>query len=240
MKKTLALFFILCMVTQMTFAQNRTVSGTVRNKANGELLTGVTIVEKGTSRGVITDADGKYTFSVPQDAILVFSFIGMSTKEIKSGKSGTINVDLESDITQVEEVIVVGFGTQKKENLTGSVATVDIKKSLSGKPINDVAKGLQGVVPGLTITYSNGDVNRTPVMSIRGMGSLNATNGGSPLILVDNVVVGDISLINPEDIESISVLKDAASTSIYGARAAFGVVLIKSKSGNKSPKFSIS
>ena len=240
MKKTLALFFILCMVIQLTFAQNRTVSGTVRNKANGELLTGVTIVEKGTTRGIITDVNGKYSFSVPQDAILVFSFIGMSTKEIKSGKSTTINVDMESDITQVEEVVVVGFGTQKKENLTGAVATVDIKKSLAGKPINDVAKGLQGVVPGLTITYSNGDVNRSPVMSIRGMGSLNATNGGSPLIVVDNVVVGDISLINPEDIESISVLKDAASTSIYGARAAFGVVLIKSKSGNKGPKFSIS
>lgn len=240
MKKLFALFFILCTVMQLTYAQQRTVSGTVRDKATGEPMTGVTIVEKGTEHGVITDANGKYTFSVPQDAVLVFSFIGMTTQEIKSGKLIAINVDMESDVSQVEEVVVVGYGTQKKVNLTGAVATVEVQKSLSGKPINDVAKGLQGVVPGLTITYSNGDISRSPVMSIRGMGSLNATNGGSPLILVDNVVVGDINLINPEDIESISVLKDAASTSIYGARAAFGVVLIKSKSGSKSTKFSIS
>ena len=240
MKKTVVFLFILCLVTQLTYAQKRTLTGTVRDKATIERLPGVTILEKGTTNGATTDTDGNFKISISPESVLVVSFIGMNTKEIKPGKANNLTIDLESSIQQVDEVVVVGFGTQKKENLTGAVTTVDIKKTMSGRPINDVAKGLQGVVPGLTITYSNGDVTRSPVMSIRGMGSLNATNGGSPLIVVDNVVVTDISMVNPEDIESISVLKDAASTSIYGARAAFGVILVKTKTGNKSSRFTIS
>ena len=240
MKKTVVFLFILCLVTQLTYAQKRTLTGTVRDKATIERLPGVTIQEKGTTNGATTDTDGNFKISISPESVLVISFIGMNTKEIKPGKANNLTIDLESSIQQVDEVVVVGFGTQKKENLTGAVTTVDIKKTMSGRPINDVAKGLQGVVPGLTITYSNGDVTRSPVMSIRGMGSLNATNGGSPLIVVDNVVVTDISMVNPEDIESISVLKDAASTSIYGARAAFGVILVKTKTGNKSSRFTIS
>ena len=240
MKKTIILFFILCMVFQMTYAQKRTLNGTVRDKSTGELLTGVTILEKGTMNGTVSDVTGNFSISIAPESVLVVSFIGMISQEIKPGRSASITIDLESLVQKVDEVVVVGYGTQRKANLTGAVSTVDIEKSMTGKPINDVAKGLQGVVPGLTITYSNGDVNRSPIMSIRGMGSLNATNGGSPLIVVDNVVVTDISMVNPEDIESISVLKDAASTSIYGARAAFGVILVKTKTGNKSSRFTIS
>lgn len=240
MKKTVALIFLLCMIVQLTMAQKRSVSGVVRDKTTNESIPGVTVLEKGTQNGIVTNVDGRYELSVNEGATLVVSYIGMKAQEAKVGNSSTINFNLESSTEQVDEVVVVGYGTQKKANLTGAVTTVDIEKSLSGKPINDVAKGLQGVVPGLTITYSNGDISRSPVMSIRGMGSLNATNGGSPLIVVDNVVVTDISLVNPEDIESISVLKDAASTSIYGARAAFGVILVKTKSGNKGSKFTVS
>jgi len=240
MKKTLAFLFILCMVIQMTFAQKRTLTGTVRDKATSEPLPGVTVLEKGTSNGTVTDNTGNFTISIAPESVLVVSFIGMNSTEIKPGRSASMVIELESSVQEVDEVVVVGYGSQKKVNLTGAVTSVDVGKSLTGKPINDVAKGLQGVVPGLTITYSNGDISRSPVMNIRGMGSLNATNGGSPLIVVDNVVVTDISLVNPEDIESISVLKDAASTSIYGARAAFGVILVKTKTGSKSTRFSIS
>jgi TonB-linked SusC/RagA family outer membrane protein len=239
MKKTFFLF-ILCMAIQMTFAQKRTLTGTVRDKETKEPIPGVTILEKGTTNGTITDASGAFSISVSPDAVLSATFVGMKSKDIIPGNSRTLSIELEQLVQKIDEVVVVGYGTQKKENLTGAVSTVDIKNSLSGKPINDVGKGLQGVVPGLTITYSNGDIKRSPVISIRGMGSLNASNGGSPLIIVDGIAVTDISLVNPEDIESISVLKDAASTSIYGARAAFGVVLIKTKSGKAGSKFTIS
>lgn len=228
------------MVIQLTYAQKRTLNGTVRDKTTGELLTGVTILEKGTTNGTVSDVNGNFSISITPESVLVISFIGMISQEIKPGRSAILNIDIEPSVQKVDEVVVVGYGTQRKANLTGAVSTVDIEKSMSGKPINDVAKGLQGVVPGLTITYSNGDVSRSPIMSIRGMGSLNATNGGSPLILVDNIVVTDISFVNPEDIESISVLKDAASTSIYGARAAFGVILVKTKTGSKNSRFTIS
>ncbi len=240
MKKTLAFIFILCMVVQLATAQKRLISGVIRDKSTNETLPGVSVLEKGTTNGITTGIDGKFELSVSAGATIVISYIGMKSQEVKVGNSTTFSIIMESSTEVIDEVVVVGYGQQKRANLTGAVATVDVVKSLEGKPINDVAKGLQGVVPGLTITYSNGDINRSPVMSIRGMGSLNATNGGSPLILVDNFVVSDISLVNPEDIESISVLKDAASTSIYGARAAFGVILVKTKSGNKGAKFTIS
>lgn len=233
---TLILFLLL--FTGVALAQNIRVTGVVKDN-KGETQIGVSVLVKGTRTGVATGVDGSYEISAPQNGVLVFSAIGMKTIEVPVNNRTIINVTMEEDALLLEELVVVGFGTQRKENLTGSVATVDVSKSLQGRPIVDVAKGLQGVVPGLSVTFANGGIGTSPVMNIRGMGSVNAANGGSPLIIVDNVVVSDISLVNPEDIESISVLKDAASTSIYGARAAFGVMLIKTKSGKAGERFKV-
>lgn len=219
-----------------------TIHGTVTD-SQGEPLVGISVLVVGTTSGVYTDSDGKYTIQAPSNATLEFSAIGMVKQDIPVNGKSLIDVVLKDDNVLLNELVVVGFGTQKKENLTGAVSTVNVSRTLENKPFTDPAKGLQGAVPGLTITFSNGAINKAPAINIRGMGSLNAvgddgkTNGGSPLILVDNVVVNDISIVNSDDIESVSVLKDAASTSIYGARAAFGVILIKTKSGKKATKF---
>ena len=222
-------------------AQNIRITGKVIDKTNQPVI-GVTVMVDGTRTGVATELNGSYAINAPGNATLVFSAIGMKTQKVSVNNRIVINITLEEDALLLEELVVIGFGTQKKENLTGSVSTVDVSKSLQGKPIVDVAKGLQGVVPGLSITYANGGINSSPVINVRGMGSINATNknGGSPLIIVDNIVVDNINIINPEDIESVSILKDAASTSIYGARAAFGVVLINTKTGKKNSKFTVS
>ena len=136
-----------------------------------------------------------------------------------------MSVTLKEDAEILSEVVVVGYGTQKKENLTGAVASVDVSKSLTGRQIPDVGRGLQGTTPGLSVVIPNGEIGSDPTMKIRGqIGSINGSS--TPLILLDNVEIPSIQMINPEDIESISVLKDAAASSIYGAKAAFGVVLI--------------
>ncbi|MBO7268854.1 MAG: SusC/RagA family TonB-linked outer membrane protein [Bacteroidales bacterium] len=216
------------------------VTGKVTD-ATGEPLIGVSVIVMG-ERGnaATTDVDGIYHIEVPADGVLEFAFIGMEKQEVPVNGRGVIDVVLKDDNLLLDELVVVGFGSQKKENLTGAVATVNVGRTLESKPFTDPAKGLQGAVPGLTITFSNGAIDQSPAINIRGMGSINATDGGSPLILVDNVVVSDISLVNSDDIESISVLKDAASTSIYGARAAFGVILIKTKSGKMGSRFTAS
>jgi len=238
--RRILLVFALLLLAGPIWAQNIKVTGIVTD-IKGIPQIGVAVTVSGTTTGTYTDDKGAYSISVPPNGVLQFSAIGMKTQQIQVNNRSVINVVIEEESLMLGELVVVGFGTQKKENLTGSITTVDVSKALQGKPIVDVAKGLQGVVPGLTITYSNGGINNSPIINVRGMGSINATNknGGSPLIVVDNVVVDNINLVNPEDIESISVLKDAASTSIYGARAAFGVMLIKTKSGKKNDKFTI-
>ena len=216
-----------------------TVKGRVTD-TQGEPLIAVNVFIKGTQQGVTTDFDGNYQIKAPSDGTLEFSSIGMVTQSVAINNKSVINVVLQDDHLLLNELVVVGYGTQKKENLTGAISTVNVERTLENKPFTDPAKGLQGAVPGLTITFSNGAINKAPVVNIRGMGSLNAENGGSPLILVDNVVVNDISVVNADDIESVSILKDASSTAIYGARAAFGVIMIKTKSGKMGSKFTIS
>ena len=217
-----------------------TVTGKVTDTA-GEPLVGVSVVVVGEQGNVaISDIDGVYTIVSPANGTLEFSLIGMENTRVPVGGKSVVDVVMKEENLVLDELVVVGFGSQRKENLTGAVSTVNVGRTMDGKPFTDPAKGLQGAVPGLTVTFSNGAINNAPAINIRGMGSLNATDGGSPLILVDNVVVSDISLVNAEDIESISVLKDAASTSIYGARAAFGVILIKTRSGRMGSKFSVS
>ena len=217
-----------------------TVKGKVTDVA-GEPLAGVTVVAVGEPAKIaITDIDGLYEIMVQEDAVLEFSLVGMEKTSVPVNGKAVVDVVLRDENVVLDELVVVGFGSQRKENLTGAVSTVNVARTMEGKPFTDPAKGLQGVVPGLTVTFSNGAINKAPEINIRGMGSLNATDGGSPLILVDNVVVDDISLVNSDEIESISVLKDAASTSIYGARAAFGVILIKTRSGRMGSRFTAS
>lgn len=191
---------------------------------------------KGTTNGTITGLDGDFSLSgVTKGSILVVSFVGYQNTEVK-WNGQPLTIVLKEDTKVLDEVVVVGYGTQKKANLSGAVAAVD-GKVLQDRPITNIGQGLQGVVPNLNITMNNGGApGATSSFNIRGNTSL---NGGSPLVLVDNVQM-DANLVNPDDIESISVLKDAASASIYGARAAYGVILITTKKGKKSDKPTVS
>lgn len=213
--------------------QTKTVSGTVTDES-GELLPGVAVFVKGTTAGTITDMDGKYSLSnVPNNAVLVFSFVGMKTMEIAVDGKSTIAAKLSSDLIGIEEVVAVGYGTQKKVNLTGAVSSVKMEEVLNNRPIVSVAQALQGTVPGLKIETTSAEPGKSPSFNIRGITSI---NGGGPLVLVDNVPM-DLATLNPDDIETVSVLKDAASTAIYGARAAYGVILITTKRAKENSAF---
>lgn len=212
-------------------AQSNAITGTVVAASDNTPLPGVTVALKGQAKGTVTDADGKFTIAAQPSDVLVFSFIGMETQEVTVGSSTTLDISMTESLQNLDEVVVVGYGTQKKANLTGAVTTVETKV-LESRPITDVGRGLQGTVPGLTITTPSGQIGQNPKIRLRGAtGTLSNSGGAQPLILVDNVEVASLQMINPEDIESISVLKDAASASIYGARAAWGVILITTKRG---------
>ena len=215
--------------------QSQSISGVVVD-ASGISVIGASVVEKGTTNGTITDMDGRFKLNVKPGAMLQVSFVGYQTQTVKAER--TMRIALKEDSELLDEIVVVGYGTQKKENLTGAVASVDVNKTLNGRPIADVGRGLQGTTPGLSVVIPSGEVGSDPVMKIRGqIGSLNG--GSAPLILLDNVEIPSIQMINPDDIESISVLKDAASASIYGAKAAFGVVLITTKKGAKQESVNV-
>ena len=217
--------------------QAQTVTGLVVD-AQGEPVIGASVIEKGTTVGTITNLDGKFTLNVKPGATLRISFVGYQTLEIKATKS--MKVVLKEDSEMLSEVVVVGYGTQKKANLTGAVATVDVNKTLDSRPIADIGRGLQGAVAGVNITLPSGEIGSDPLIKIRGqIGSIEGKN--TPLILLDNVEIPSIQMVNPDDVQSISVLKDAASSSIYGSKAAFGVILITTKSGAQSNnKFEVS
>ncbi|MEX0313712.1 MAG: TonB-dependent receptor [Allomuricauda sp.] len=206
--------------------QSITITGSVTD-TNGTPLPGANIVEKGTANGTQTDFDGNFSISVSdENAILVISYIGFITQEVPIENRDSITIILKEDTSRLDEVVVVGFGTRKKENLTGAVQSVDLEEVIADRPLTNSAVGLQGTIPGLVITSNSGEPGNEGVnINLRGFTSI---NGGSPLILVDNVPV-DLNDINPQDIKTITVLKDASATSIYGARAAFGVILITTK-----------
>ncbi len=208
-----------------------TVQGTVTDSEDGSPLPGVTVMVKGTPRGTITDVDGAYSVEAPADGTLVFSYVGMTTEEVAVSGRSTIDLSMKSDAVGLSEVVVVGYGTQKKENLSGAVDVVDVEQ-LESRPIMNLAQGLQGVAPNLNIGFNSGAPGQAANFNIRGFTSI---NGGEPLILVDNVPVDPIELnrIAPQDVASISVIKDASAAAIYGARAAFGVVLITTKNGSQ-------
>lgn len=231
--KMLILMFI-CSFNLIANQQQKEVTGKVTDAIN-EPLPGVTIQVKGTTIGTISDQDGNYVIpNVAVDAVLVFSFVGMKSVEVNVGNRNVINVTLEEESYELGEVIAIGYGSQRKENLTGAVSNVG-SNVLENRPITNVGQGLQGEISNLNVSVSSGAPGQGTSFNIRGTTSL---SGGSPLVLVNGVSM-DINQINPNDIDNITVLKDGASAAIYGARAAFGVILITTKSGKTSTKPSI-
>lgn len=207
--------------------QQINVSGVVKD-AMGPVI-GASVVEKGNpANGTITDMDGNFSLTVKPGATLVISYIGYKTQEVQAVAGKVVNVMLEDDTEMLDEVVVVGFGTQKKVNLTGSVG-IATAKELESRPVSSATQALQGLVPGLKITTNSGALDQNMNISVRGTGTIGSSSG-SPLILIDGME-GDINTVNPQDIENISVLKDAAASSIYGSRAPFGVILVTTKKG---------
>lgn len=206
----------------------------------GETLPGVTVRLKNTAVGVTTDAKGNFEIKVPENAVLVVSYIGFNQQEVSLNGRDNVTITMEPSKNSMEEVIVVGYGTQKKINVTGAIDQIS-GKQLAERPIANVMQGLQGVSPGLNITYKGGAPGQTPKINIRGVTSLNDKTD-APLIIIDGITAAtdDLLRLNPSDIASISVLRDAASAAIYGARAAFGVILITTKQGTTGGRQSVS
>ena len=228
--------FAMSLVSISAMAAPISVVGKVVD-ANGEPLVGASVVEAGTSNGTITDLDGAFVLSVEPNVTLVVSYVGYKDQEVRAHKD--MVVMLKEDTQVLDEVVAIGYGTQKKANLTGAVTTVDVSKTLESKTESDVAKALQGAVPGLTITNATGDLDADPTVVIRGIGTLSNSGTSTPLYIVDGVPVENLGYLNSNDIESISVLKDASSTAIYGTRAAFGVVLVTTKTAKTAEKVSV-
>lgn len=213
--------------------QSLRVSGLVTDSADGTPLPGVGVLVKKGQLGTATDAEGRFQLEgVPPDAILVFSFVGYKTAEEPLRGRSILNKSLELDMQSLEEVVVVGYGTQRKINVTGAIDQLS-GEELKSRPVANIMQGLQGMSPGLNITYGNGSPGSIPNLNVRGTTSI---NGGSPLIVIDGIPVADawdMIRLNPNDIASYTVLRDAASAAIYGARATYGVILITTKSGEE-------
>lgn len=216
--------------------QQISVSGVVVDN-QGNPVIGASVLEEKTSNGTITNLDGEFKLTVAAGAMLKITFIGYKDVLVKASDVKDLKIVLEEDTETLDEVVVVGFGTQKKVNLTGSVAVVG-QEEIASRPVTTATQALQGLVPGLQISTSNGSLESSSSINIRGTGTIGQGSSGSPLILIDGME-GDINTLNPQDIENISVLKDAAASSIYGSRAPFGVILITTKKGGKG-KTSIS
>lgn len=233
--------------TPKTESDNRKViTGNVKDD-RGELLLGVSILIKGTSQGTVTDIDGNYSIEVPDDqSVLVFTYLGYKTKELSVSGKAKLNVVLMEDTQNLEEVVIVGYGTMKKENLTGAVAQLK-GDALESRPVTNISQALQGTVANLNISSSGGGApGSKPSINIRGYTGFGLNSDGnmesksqSPLIIIDGIQGGDLNSINMEDVESISVLKDAASTAIYGSSAPYGVIIINTKKGKRGSKATI-
>lgn len=221
--------------TESVLQEKKMVNGVIVD-ATGMPVIGANVMEKGTTNGTITDMDGKFSLEVDKDATLIFSYIGFADQEIKVGNQTRLSITLKEDAEALDEVVVVGFGTQKKVNLTGAVSSVT-SEAFENRSVSNVSQALQGSMPGLNITNSHGYLDSAPDINIRGVGTIGEGSSGAPLILIDGME-GDMNRLNPQDIESVSVLKDAAASSIYGSRAPFGVILITTKKG-KSGKLSV-
>ena len=203
--------------------QSSVVKGVVKD-SNGEPLLGVNVLVKGTTIGAVTDIDGNFSFEAPAGCTLVISYIGFESQEVKVKGNAPLNIILKEDSEALDEVVVIGYGTQKKVNLTGAVSAVT-GEEIAKRPVSNTSTMLQGQMPGLRITSDKGQPgNESVQMRVRGQGTYSSA-GSNPLVLI-NGVEGDLATLDPNIIESVSVLKDAASASIYGSRAANGVILV--------------
>ena len=233
----LAVMLIVCMnvaVGSKLYAQSNTIAVKGKVMADGEPVIGATVLVKGVSTGTATDMDGNFSLNVASKAVLVVSSIGYETQEVPVNGRQFINVVLKSDVVTLKDVVVVGYGVQKKVNLTGAVSSVSTDE-LEGKPISNVLEAMQGTTPGLVIQQGSSTPGSVPSINIRG---LNTMNNNDPLVIIDGIE-GSLGNLNPADIEQISILKDASSTAIYGSRASNGVVLVTTKKG-KAGKVEIS
>ena len=214
------------------------INGTVLDE-NNEPVIGASVVQKGTSRnGAATDFEGNFAIKVVPGTPLEISYVGYKTVVMNASQG--MMVYLQPTTEQLNELVAIGYGTQKRANLTGAVATVDVARTMESRPVQDVTKALQGAIPGLTITNTNGGIASDASIRIRGVGTLTNGQSSDPLIVVDGVPVDNLNFIDPNDIQDISVLKDAASAAVYGSRAAFGVILITTKGASSKDKVSVS
>lgn len=227
---------LLLMLASVAVAQDRTVTGTVSDET-GQGMPGVNVLVKGTTNGTVTDVEGRYSLSVPSNSTLVITFVGYRTTEVAVGERTNIDVALEVDLTSLDEVVVTGYGIDKRREIAGAVSVVKTK-DLTVTPTGNVEQLLQGRVPGVTV-IQNGQPGSTAQIRVRGFGSLGPAGSNNPLYIVDGVPTQDVGFLNPDDIETTTVLKDAASASIYGARAAAGVIVYTTKKGKKGQKLNV-
>lgn len=221
------MLLVICAISALdASAQARTITGTVTDEA-GDPMAGVSVIVKGTSTGMATDIDGNYTLKASKGAVLEFSYIGYMTQSVTVGERNVINITMKEDVKALDEVVVVAYGTQKKSSITGAISQVN-SKDIEARPVSSVSSALEGASSGISVTGAVGQPGSDPTISIRGIGTVNGSN--SPLVVLDGVPYdGNISDISPDDIESISILKDAASCALYGNRASNGVILLTSK-----------
>ena len=232
--KSLILTLFLALATAAgAFGQNRTITGTIRD-ANQEPVVGAGVLIEGTNQGTISAMDGSFSLKAPSGPVVLdVTSLGYISQKVSVGANQTVvNVVLQEDALNLEGTVVVGYGVQKKVNLTGAISSVT-SETLENRVAPTLTHMLQGSVPGLNVTTSSGRPGNTASINIRG---INSINGGSPLVLVDGSE-GDLSRINPADVESISVIKDASAAAIYGARASFGVILVTTKTGSAKEGF---
>jgi TonB-linked SusC/RagA family outer membrane protein len=229
------LWILLLVVTTQSFAQTTTVSGKVTDMESGEALVGVNVFIKGTQTGTITDINGEYSLPAESNDVLVFSYVGYVPEEVAVGNQTNINIGMALDLKTLGEVVVIGYGSIEEKDLTSAISTVD-SEIITKTPTAQPMQALQGRVPGLQIV-SNGAPGGDPTVRIRGIGSFE--DSGDPLYVVDGMFFDDIDFLNPSDIKTISVLKDASASAIYGVRAANGVILIETKSGSYNQKAEI-
>src|SRR5690625_3106369 len=230
MKQNLLRFFLSCLfMIGVAYAQNRQVSGTVTSSSDGVGLAGVSVTVQGASIATQTDEAGRYSIQAPANGTLVFTFVGYQRQVVAINNRGTINVSLEGGSEALDEVMVVAYGTAEKSTFTGSASTIKAA-DIENRSITSLTKALDGAAPGVQSSLGSGQPGSDAGVRIRGFGSINAS--ASPLYVVDGVPFdGDLNSINPNDIESFTVLKDASASSLYGSRAANGVVMITTKSG---------
>ncbi|WAC15017.1 SusC/RagA family TonB-linked outer membrane protein [Dyadobacter pollutisoli] len=220
--------FLLLLMPVLTFAQQRMVTGTVLDSQNNQPLPGVNVINKGTTNGTSTDNEGRFSIQTDANTILVFSYVGYASKEVLPGNQTQLKVSLDADAKALSEMVVIGYGTVQKKDLTGAVSQVSSKDFNAGINPNPL-QAIQGKVAGLNITQPSGDPNQSPTVRLRGYTSL--AGGSEPLYVVDGVIGIPINSISPSDIDRIDVLKDASASAIYGSRAANGVVIITTKRG---------